>query len=126
MGLTDKAIADVKRFTTDSNGWGVSALFTAPDNQTANINVHHVKHNLGVDTDGNMINSKKAHVSFSESALADANPNYIIRDARKEVNMKGHRINVADSTGIVKNYIVKSTYPDEKIGLIVVILDDYE
>lgn len=126
MGLTDRAIADVKRFTTDSNGWGVSALFTAPNNQTATVNVHHVKHNLGVDTDGNMVNSKKAHVSFSESGLLEINPNYPLRDSKQEINMKGHRIDVADSTGITKNYIVKSTYPDEKIGLIVVILDDYE
>jgi hypothetical protein len=39
--------------------------------------------------------------------------------------MTGHVVNVKDSTGIVKNYVVLQNWPDETIGLITFILGDY-
>jgi hypothetical protein len=41
------------------------------------------------------------------------------------VALQGHKVAVADSTGVVKNYVVREQYPDETIGLIVLILGTY-
>jgi len=40
--------------------------------------------------------------------------------------MKGFLIDVSDSTFLVKKYIVTESYPDESLGLIILILGDYE
>ena len=39
--------------------------------------------------------------------------------------MKDWQANVADSTGVVKNYKVQQWFPDEKLGMIVLILGMY-
>lgn len=124
MSLIAQAKKDSEKITSNSNGWAVQMTFTAPDSTTATINGIHSKHHLGVDTDGNMVNSKKAHVSFSEKFLTDLG--YPVRNAAGEVALTGHKVSVKDSTGIVKNYIMFSFFPDETIGLIVCILNDYE
>ncbi len=124
MGLIAQAKKDIEKITSNSNEWAVSMTFIAPDSKTATINGIHSKHHLGVDTDGNMVSSKKAHVSFSEKFLLDAN--YQVRNLTGEVSLINHRVSVKDSTGEIKNYIISSSFPDETIGLICCILEDYE
>lgn len=123
MGLLEQATADIERITSNSNEWAAELSFTATNGQTAVINGLHTKHHLAVDTDGNTVNSKNAHASFSEKFLIDVG--YPVRNSGGEVSMKNHRVNVKDSTGIVKNYVVIEAYPDETIGLIVLILGDF-
>jgi hypothetical protein len=124
VGLIEQIKKDVEQITSNSNDWAVSISFVAPKGEMATINGLHTKHHLGVDTDGNMVNSKKAHVSFSEKFLTDAG--YPVRNAKQEVDLKGHLVSVKDSTGIVKQYVMLSWFPDETIGLIACILEDYE
>lgn len=124
MSLLDTAKASIKRITTDTNGFGVSMVLIAPSGATVTIAGLHTKHHINVDTDGNPVNSKNAHVSISEEVLTALG--YPVRNADREVNLKGHRVNVADSTGMVKNYVIQEWFPDESVGLIVCILGDYE
>jgi len=124
MGILDQARIDTQRITTDLNGWAVAITFTDLEDEVVTINGLHTKHHLGIDTDGNMINSKNAHISFSELEI-DAN-GYVIRNSNQEVSLKNKRVTVKDSTGIAKDYVIKESYPDETIGLIVCILGDFE
>jgi len=124
MGLRDQAKADIESITSNLNDFGILISFLAPTLEVATITGIHSKHHLGIDTDGNMINSKKAHISFSEKFLTVSN--YPVRDSNGEVNLKGHKVSVKDSTGILKNYIIQSWYPNETVGLITCILEDYE
>lgn len=123
MSLIDTINADIAKITSNLNEFGVSIELIAPTLETITINGIHTKHHLGIDTDGNMVNSKKASIAFSESLLIAPYP---VRNANKEVDLLNHLINVKDSTGIVKNYIVQQWFPDETIGLIVCILEDYD
>lgn len=124
MGLREQAKADIESITSNLNDWAIEMTFVAPTAETATIKGIHSKHHLGVDTDGNMVNSKKAHVSFSEKFLTDVS--YPVRNAKGEVDLTGHKVTVKDSTGIAKDYIMKSYFPNETIGLITCILEDYE
>tara|TARA_R110002051_G_C8383178_1_gene445484 strand:- start:104 stop:478 length:375 start_codon:yes stop_codon:yes gene_type:complete len=124
MNLTERAIKDTKQITSNGNDWGVSAVFVAPTAETATVNVIHVKHNTGFDLDGMRVNSKIASIAVSEGVLIDAA--YPTRDSSDEATLKNHRVSISDSTNNVKEYLVSENYPDEKLGLIVLILVDFE
>lgn len=124
MSLIEQAKKDIEQITSNSNDFGVSIILTSPSNQTITITGLHTKIHLGVDTDGNVIQSKKAHISFSEQFLIDGN--YTTRNTQQEVNLINHKVEVVDSTGISKKYIIQSAFPDETIGLICCILNDLE
>jgi hypothetical protein len=122
MSLYDLAKADIQQITSNPDEWSREITFTAPTGEIAIINGLHTKHHLGIDTEGARVNSKNAHISISEKLLTDAS--YPVRNAIGEVSLFNHRVAVADSTGIVKNYKITENYPDETIGLIVCILSD--
>lgn len=132
MSLLDQIKLDIEQITSNSEEYAISATFTNPaGTETATVNVIHSKHHLGVDTDGNRINVKNAHIAFAENnlsaaGLASMGTPYTIRNAAQEVALTDHRVMVADSTGVVKNYIIRESYPDEMVGLIVCILGDFE
>src|ERR1700747_666895 len=100
MNLYDQANKDVQAITGNSAEWGKTILLTAPSGETAIIIGIHMKHNLGVDTNGNLISAKTAHLSFSEENLIAANPYYPLRNLKNEVDLENHKISVKDSTGI--------------------------
>ena len=125
MSLTEKAIADAQQITSNGNDFGVSCVFVSPLNVTATVNVLHTKHNTGYDSEtGERIQSKIASIAVSEPLLNSVG--YVTRDNAGECTLKNHRVSITDSTGIVKEYKVSENYPDEKIGLIVLILVDFE
>tara|TARA_R110002167_G_scaffold24774_6_gene86670 strand:- start:727 stop:1104 length:378 start_codon:yes stop_codon:yes gene_type:complete len=125
MNLTEQAIADAAFITSNGNDFGVECVFVSPLSVTATVNVLHTKHNTGYDADtGERINTKIASIAVSEVVLNAAN--YPTRDGTGECTLKNHRVSLADSTGIVKEYKVSENYPDEKLGLIVLILIDFE
>lgn len=82
------------------------------------------KHWINFDTDGNAANAKNAHVCLDEDQLKELN--YPIRNKDNEVFLRGHKIEVEDSSGIVKKYVINEWFPDETLGLIVCILGDYD
>lgn len=124
MGLLETAKQDIQNFTSNLEGFGVEITLTAPTAEVAIVNGLHTKHHLGYNTEGVQVNTKNAHVSISEQLLVDAG--YPVRSASGEVNLTGHLVDVKDSTGLVKNYVIREWFPDETIGLIVCILGDYE
>lgn len=121
----ERAQEDIKRITSDLNGFAKSITFSYPyTGQAATIQGIHSKINLAVDTEGMNVNSRKAHISFSESALTDQG--YQTRTAQGVINLKDHLVTVTDSTGEAIQYIVTECFPDETVGLIVCMLGAYE
>ena len=125
MGLTEQAILDAQQITSDAvNGFGVSVEFTAPDSSTATINGLHTKHRVNVDQEGQPTNAKKASVVVSEALLLALN--YPVRNSNGDVYLEAHRVKVKDSENVLYEYVIREWFPDEKVGLIVCILGDYE
>lgn len=127
MGLLDRAKRDIKKITSNkSKGWAAEIVFLAPNGETATINGLHTKHHLGVDPEGNAVNSKNAHISFAEETLTDENENYPVRNVNGDVDLKSHKITVADSTGNLFTYVVDENFPNETTGLIVCTLKNFD
>lgn len=82
------------------------------------------KHWITFDSDGLPINSKNVHICVDETFMNFMG--YTTRNSRSEVALKNHLVSYPDSTGVVKNYQVKECFPDETLGLIVLILQDYK
>lgn len=125
MNLAERAIADIKKITSNANEFGVSVALTDLDGATAAFNAITTQHYLSVK-DGLIVNAKNASIAFSEGALLEVNPAYPVRNSKDEVSMNGHLCNIKNSTGRVQKYIVLQSWPDEAIGLIILILGDYE
>lgn len=125
MGLIDQANKDIQQITSNSKEFGVAIKLLSPSGEVANIIGIHPKVHLAVNTEGNVISTRQARVTFSEQVLKNANPNYPIRDTNNVISFEGHIFSVADSTGIVQDYTAQTWIPDETIGLIVVMLGDY-
>lgn len=123
-GLIEKAKNDWQRFTSDPSGAGIAITFEAPTTQIAEITGLATKHHIGLDTEGNPINTKNAHVSVSEQLLVDEG--YPVRNGDGEVSMINHKVTYKDSTGVSKDYKIQETFPDETVGIITCILGDHE
>lgn len=123
MSLLDQAKADIQQITSNIDEFAREIIFVAPTSETVTINGLHTKHHLGVDNEGNMVNSKNAHLSFSEKLLTDEG--YPVR-INGEVNLKGHKVTVVDSTGNPCTYVIRQWFPNESIGLITCILGGFE
>jgi hypothetical protein len=121
MSLVQRAINDIKAITSNKSDWAVGITLVSPTAETITTTGLFTKHHLGVDTDGNIVNSKNTHISISEENLAG----YPVRNLKGEVALRGHLATVKDSTGTSKTYKIEQSLPDETIGLIVMILGDY-
>ncbi len=125
MNIYDRANKDIQQITSNKNGAGTEIKLSTPDGSTTvNIIGIHTKIHLGVDTEGNMVNAKKSHISFSEQLLTTAG--YPVRNSKGEVDLNGHLVEVKDSTGITKKYTMQNIFPDEAVGLISCTLEDYD
>lgn len=124
MSLLDRAKADIKTITTNKNDFAVDMTFQAPNGgPTKTIQGLHTKHHLGIDQEGNQVNSKTAQLSFCEKVLTDLG--YPVRNSENEVDLNKHLISVKDSTDTLVTYVVQAWFPDETLGLIRVTLSDY-
>ena len=126
MGIIEQAKLDVQDITSNLDGFGVTLTLTAPTSETIDVVGLHTKHHLSLDFEtGRALNSTNAHCSFSETELIDLG--FIsIRNSKGEVDLKGYKVDIKDSTGTLKNYVIKEWFPDETVGLIVCILGQYE
>ena len=125
MNLEDRARLDMQQIVGNSNDFGVEINVVNPtDASTADVIGFHTKHYTGFDIDGVMVNSKTASVAIAEQQFIDAG--FPIRNANGDVDLNDTLINVKDSTGIIKNYVIVRAYPDENLGLLVLILGDYK
>ena len=124
MSILDNARADAAKIMGDSNGFAVAIALTTPSgSQTVSINGIHTKIHMAVSPDGaSIVNSKTAHISFSESAAGT----FPLRNAAGEVDIKNYKVDVKDSTGVIKLYVVMEAFADEMLGVIVCKLEDRE
>lgn len=122
MSLYDRAYKATNRITSDTNGWGAAIVLSNLEGTSCNIKGTRSKHHLGVDSLGNSINTKNAHVTFHEKQVIDAGFN--IRNSEGDVAIKGYRVDVADSSGTIGYYVIKEFFPSETTGLIVCTLGE--
>ena len=123
--MIETAQAAVKRIRMDPNGFTKSLQFTAADGITmATIRGMSAVIHLGVDNQGEFVNTRKAHISFSESSLSDTG--FPVRDLNGTLIIKGNRVDVIDSTGEIEQYVIREIYPDEAVGLLVCMLGDLQ
>lgn len=123
MGLIDQINKDIQQITGNSGEFGVEVTITSPSNISVTLIALHAKHHTDFNTDGLAHNTTIASVAVSEEFLIESG--YPVRGADNEVYLKNHRVDVADSTGRVDNYVIREWFPDETIGLIVLILGKY-
>jgi len=114
---------DSKFFVTNG-GFEESITITTPSrDKVVSLTGFATKRFINFDSDGLPINSKNAHISIDENILIKEG--YPVRNAKGEVNLLKHIVAYPDSTGIIKKYVVRENFPDETLGLIVCILNDY-
>lgn len=123
MNIFERAGRDLRNITSNPDGSGEQIFLVWPDSSELELYGIAAKHHLGIDTDGNQVNTKTAHISFSESIITDAGKS--IR-TNGEVNLNRFKVRVKDSTGTEKSYIVRMHHPDETFGHIVCILGKME
>jgi hypothetical protein len=123
MGLMQQARADLLQIVSNEKEWGIPVVFSAPDNKTVTATCLVKKHHLSINGDGVPVNGKNATISVAEASLTALT--YPIRNAAGEVNLNGHKVAWPDSTGKVSSYMIREWFPDETLGLIVCILDDF-
>lgn len=122
--LIELAKRDAKRFVT-SGGFEEPLTISTPNGLLKiALTGWATKHHITFDNEGNQVNAKNVHVTLNEELLTSLG--YPVRNARGEVNLMGHLVSFADSSKLIKNYIVRENYPDEVLGLIVLILGDYK
>jgi hypothetical protein len=122
--LLAKARRDVKKFIKSGGFQEDISLITPNGLITLFTTGLASKHWINFDSDGVPINSKNAHICLDEDVLTLNN--YPYRNNDGDITLNRHKINVKDSSGIIKNYVIKEWFPDETLGLIVCILADYD
>lgn len=121
MSILAQARQDIADITSNVDDFGVQIRMQAPNGSTVTITGLHTKIHLSVDTLGLPVNSRKAHISFSEKSFEGTN--YPLRNAEGEVSLKDHIIYCKDSTNIEKKYRMQQWYQDETIGLITCMIE---
>lgn len=125
MSIIDQARADLIQFTGDANGFGESLTFTAPapGSETAIVIGFNTKHHMAYDIEGQLVNTRTISVAVAEALLIAES--YPVRNPAGDVDLNDHLVDAPDANGNIKNYIVRKNFPDEELGLIVLILQDY-
>ena len=121
--ILNRIRADWKRFSS-AGGFETAATFIPISGDSISVDIIAMKHHLSYDTEGAAVNSKNTHITVSEEILTDAG--YVVRNAGGEVALINHKVEYADSTGVVKKYIISENYADETVGIITCTLTDYE
>mgnify|MGYP003649336692 CR=1 FL=1 len=116
------------KFIVNSGGYQVDISMTTKDDSfTVDFTGWAVKVSGSFDSDGNQVNTKNVHCTIDEDVLKSLN--YPVRTFKKkieEVDLIGHKVSFKDSSGVLRNYIVRENVPDENLGLITLWLGDYK
>jgi len=125
MGLIDLLRKNVQTITTNSAiGFSQDVTFTTPDEtDTVTVKALFTSHHSAFDQDGLPVSLKVASVAVSESVLNEAG--YVTRNGSGVVFLEGHRVLTKDSTGEDILYLVTDRKPDNELGLIVLMLNEF-
>jgi hypothetical protein len=124
MSVLDRVKADLKRFVESKELFSIDLKITSANGSVIEIPGVHTKHHLSLNSMGNKVSSKNAHVAFHESTLTDQG--WTIRNGDGEVDLKNWLVEAKDSTDISKKYKIIQWFPNESTGLVVCILGDYK
>lgn len=125
MSYTDRAARLIQRITTNPNGFGTDIIFTTPDGMTTKtITALTTKHMIKSDENGFKSIGKTESIAVSAAALEASG--YPIRNGDSQVSLLQHRVTWTDVSGLTWTYTVRQNRPDEKLGFILLILDDYK
>jgi hypothetical protein len=125
MNLIQRSQQLAQRITTDANGFGTAITFVAPDNSyTKTVTAVASKHMLKIDENGFKSIARTATLAVSEAALISAG--YPTRNAKNEVALLHHKVSWTDVSGLTWTYTVRQNRPDDTIGLITLVLDNYD
>lgn len=117
------------KFIVNNGGYQLDIVMTNKDGDiTVNVVGWAVKVSGSFDSDGNQVNTKNVHITIDEDVLTSKG--FPVRTEKKagitEVDLIGAKASFKDSSGIMKNYIVRENVPDENLGLITLWLSDYK
>ena len=120
MSLIERAKKDLAAISTNaSSGFAVPITLIAPTDETITFNGLYTEHNMGIDTDGNLMNTLNSHISFPRTVFNDSVYPYIIDGV---LQLKNHKVKVTDGTGTEQTYLINEVYPDNTLNFIVCIL----
>jgi len=115
---------DAKFFVTKGGFEETIEMITPTRDVTLSLTGFATKHWINFDTDGQPVNAKNVHICIDESFLVSNN--YPVRNAKGEISLLKHFVSFVDSSGTAKKYVVRENFPDETLGLIVLILNDFK
>lgn len=116
---------DVEHITSNQAEYGNALHFISPSGQEVDVVGVYTKHHIEFDPEtGKQLNIKNAHCSVAERFFIEQG--YPVRNASNEVMMKGHKVRVLDVSGLTWMYVVREYHADETIGLIRMILGDFQ
>jgi hypothetical protein len=124
MGIA-QARADMQVYLKKE--WAVDIVLTAPapGSEIASVTGFSSLHNLQIDPEtGNPVDSRNAHVSVSEAAILEGNPDYPTR-INDEPYLKDHLVRFSDASGKEHEFIIDRNFVNETFNVIVCILGEY-
>lgn len=124
MNIYDRVRNDFLRISQLNKSDSSKITLQSPTGETAEINGIVNNINLGVDTDGSVINSSKIHVTFS--LLEESLTSYPTKNNKGEYNLKRHKVTILDATNTSKTYLIREWIPDLTVGSITCMLMNYE
>ena len=122
--ILQASISDAKRIITKGGFEETITISTPSGDLSLEITGLASKHHLSFNTDGSPVSSKNAHACVSETELTALG--YPVRNPNGEIDFRQHKISFIDSSGVKKHYAVRETFPDETLGLITLILGDWQ
>lgn len=122
MSLTERSRKDMQTITSKATDFAVPATFTDLAGEVAVVNVLHTKHNTAYSPEGVTTNVKIASIAVSDKKVTEANASYSYTNGNNDITYLGHSVTVADAGGVTRSYKVNENYPDEALGMTVLIL----
>lgn len=123
MGIFDLAKEDSKRFTKQVP----LTFYRIVEEEEVSVDVEGMftNHHLGIDPDTRtLVNSKNIQCTVHEANLIDAG--FMTRNASGFIKLLDCFVKATRSDGVLKEYKVTETYPDETLGIIVCTLAEIE
>lgn len=120
MSLLGAIRSDVRQILGNGGDFGIPITFISPDQATVSVIGTAKKHHIAYDDVGNVVNSRQASVTICEQDLTVQG--YPVRNAKQEVYLKHHTVRWADAQGTMYRYKIDEAFPDEHLGIIVLIL----
>lgn len=124
MSLIDRYRQDLRMITEDLSGFAqaLTLIYPGDSDVTIDVNGLHTHHHNGFDENGVHVSSRISSVAISESQFSESD--YPYKDDDGNIFLINHLVSVSDSD-TQKDYIVREQYPDQNLGLIVLILGVY-